>query len=219
MKNDLLQISELKEELKVQQASLERKLDTQFQQILSILQASNPPKPPSTNTMLTSTTQQPTSNTTTPVVTPPKSSLKKATSTTDKNQSVPIDLTITSNHNDSGESIDFDYNLPSSIDEDDMYVGAMDVDITSGTKRQHGDSLQLRRSAPVPPQTPPTPNNYANYNSQSIVNSNSTNTTINGAQVASGSQKPPAVFIKSSALMTAHSSLSSPNGPHKSKSL
>ena len=220
MKNDLLQISELKQELKEQQQSLEKKLDTQFNQILMVLQSTHSTSSPSTKT------NQPVSNPSSvpnskqpPVVTPPKTAPKSSLKHAIQRNDIGDKLTSKKDGNDS-DSVDFDYGLSSpSMDEDDLYVGAMDIDITSGTKRQHNDSIQLRRSAPVPPHTPPTPTQYVNYNtSHTIVNSNSTNTTVNGAQGAKGSQKPSAVFINSSALMTAQSSLSPKDGTHKSGS-
>ena len=220
MKKDLLQISELKQELKAQQLSLEKKLDAQFNQILLVLQSthSTPTQSSPTNQSMSNVGSPPT-NKKPPVVTPPKtkptSSLKHAA----QSNSVSDKLTSKPDGNDS-DSVDFDYGLSSpSMDDDDLYAGAMDIDATSGTKRHHNGSVQLRRSAPVPPHTPPTPTQYVNYNtSHTIVNSNSTNTTVNGAQGAKGSHKPSAVFINSSALMTAQSSLAPKDGNHKSGS-
>lgn len=198
MKRDLLKINELKTELKRQQQSLESKLDSKFAQILQALKGSTPQSQSADASHPTSTPNA--------VVTPPKSIPLQ------KDSSLQQRATKNVNENSDSESINFDYNLPSSIeeDEDDLYVGAMDVDVPSGTKRQSEGTLHYSRNAPAPPHTPPsTTNHYSHYTSQSITNNNSTNTMVIGAQAEKGSQKPSSVFIKSSALMTAQSNLPS----------
>ena len=208
MKNDFHQLSTLKEDIKQQQVSLEQKLDSKFDQLVSILKSNNNASS-ATSTITSSTTTHSTSSSTPPSmqpnsVTPPsKTSLQQATTNTTPTSSTHRNLFHSPSGNDSDS---FDYGEPKQLDMDDESVLLMDVDPSSGTKRT-SDHLNAHAQSEFPTATSPSSTVPHHTVHQHITNSNSNNTMIVGGTGSAGSQKPTGIFIKASALMTSHSSI------------
>ena len=218
IKNDFQHLSTLKEDFKQQQRVLEQKLDSKFDQLVSILKHTN--APPTTPMTASPATNPSTSPATTPgtgpaSITPSKTSLQQATTTTTPTSSHHHNLLHSPSGNDSDS---FDYGDPQHLDMDDESILLMDVDSSSGKKRS-SDHLNAHERNRFHTESSPSATVPHHTINQHITNSNSNNTTIVGGKGPAGSQKPNGIFIKASALMTSHSSMpASSSESHKGAS-
>lgn len=228
IKNDLHQLSDFKQEIQQQSTALEKKLEHKLDQILQALQCNamsgsshhnsfNGTNQTNSIHKKDSSTTIPPSPDKQPHSTFQQSSLQQAKSPR-RSSSEKLNMLNAESEDDEY----FSYTPPNNDIIDMTNIDSMEVDNLTGKKRHNNEISEGQVSPSSAASTnntasPSSSTHFASYTSNSVTNSNCTNTTVYGAQAPEGTHKPSGVFISAQALMTAHSIVSKDSGAHRGK--